>query len=160
MIHIQHIKLGALSTFLILATVMLTAIDLSQSSVLAQNSTSTLDSAPITPAPETSSGDDDSSSSSDDSEELSSDVQEDASSSEEDIDETEDEYAQTSPLRDQIRERITGGLSDLSGSDDSDEQNTPLSEVEGETENTEQTIPLLEQITNNVTGTLSSNGLD
>ena len=80
--------------------------------------------------------------------------------SEEDIDETEDEYAQTSPLRDQIRERITGGLSDLSGSDDSDEQNTPLSEVEGETENAEQTIPLLEQITNNVTGTLSSNGLD
>ena len=80
MIHIQHIKLGALSTFLILATVMLTAIDLSQSSVLAQNNTSTLDSAPITPAPETSSGDDDSSSSSDDSEELSSDVQEDASS--------------------------------------------------------------------------------
>jgi hypothetical protein len=159
MIHIQHIKLGALSTFLILATVMLTAIDLSQSSVLAQNNTSTLDSAPITPAPETSSGDDDSSSSSDDSEELSSDVQEDASSSEEDIDETEDEYAQTSPLRDQIRERITGGLSDLSGSDDSDEQNTPLSEVEGETENAEQTIPLLEQITNNVTGTLSSNGL-
>src|SRR4030095_9292547 len=104
MIHNQHIKLGALSTFLILATVMLTAIDLSQSSVLAQNNTSTLDSAPITQAPETSSGDDDSSSSSDDSDELSSDVQEDASSSEEDSDETEDEYAQTNPLRDQIRE--------------------------------------------------------
>ena len=151
MIHIQHIKLGALSTFLILATGMLTAIDLSQSSVLAQNSTSTLGSTPITPAPETSSGDDE--------ESASSDVQEDAIASEEDGDETEDEYAQTSPLRDQIRERITGGLSDLSGSDDSDEQNTPLSEVEGETENAEQTIPLLEQITNNVTGTLSSNGL-
>jgi hypothetical protein len=112
MIHVQQIKLGALSTFLILATVMLTAIDLSQSSVLAQNNTSTLDSTPIAPAPETSSGDDDSSSSIDDiqessiddNEESSSDVQEDASSSGEDIDETEDEYAQTNPLREQIRE--------------------------------------------------------
>jgi hypothetical protein len=155
MIHIQHIKLGALSTFLILATVMLTTIDLSQSSVLAQNNTSTLDSTPITPAPETSSGDDDSSSSSDDSEELSSDVQEDASSSEEEI---EDEYAQANPLREQIRERVTGALSDSSGTDDSDEQNTSINEVEDETENTE-TFSLLDQITNNVTGTLSSNGL-
>ena len=159
MIHIQHIKLGALSMFLVLATVMLlTTIDLSHSSVLAQDTTSTIDSAPITPAPETSSGDD-SSSSSEDSEESGSDVQEDASSSEEDIDETEDEYAQTNPLREQIRERVTGALSGLSGSDVSDEQNTPLSGVEDETENTEQTLPLLEQITNNVTGAFSYNGL-
>jgi hypothetical protein len=147
---------------------MLSAIDLSQSFVLAQNATSALDSTPITPAPETSSGDDESSSSiedseelsSDDSEELSSDEQEDVTSSEEDIDETEDEYAQTNSLREQIREKVMEASSDLSGSDDSDEQNTPLSEVEGETENAEQTIPLLEQITNNVTGTLSSNGLE
>jgi hypothetical protein len=104
MIHVQRFKLGALSTYLILAMVVLTAIDLSQNSVLAQNNTSTLDSAPITPAPETSSGDDDSSSSSEDNEELSSDVQEDTISSEEDIDETEDDYAQTNPLREQIRE--------------------------------------------------------
>jgi hypothetical protein len=156
MIHIQHIKLGALSMFLVLATVMLlTTIDLSHSSVLAQDTTSTIDSVPITPAPETSSGDD-SSSSSEDSEESGS---ADASSSEEDIDETEDEYAQTNPLREQIRERVTGALSGLSGSDVSDEQNTPLSGVEDETENTEQTLPLLEQITNNVTGAFSSNGL-
>jgi hypothetical protein len=76
------------------------------SSFLAQNATSTLYSTPITPAPETSSGDDDSSSSSEDNEELSSDVQEDAISSEEDIGETEDDYAQTNPLREQIRESI------------------------------------------------------
>jgi hypothetical protein len=145
---------------------MLTAIDPSQSSVLAQNSTSTLDSTPITPAPETSSDSEESASSddseesasSDDSEELGSDVQEDATSSGEDTDETEDEYDQTNPLREQIIERVTGASSDLSGSDGNDEQNAPFSE--DETENTEQTIPLLEQITNNVTGTLSSNGLE
>jgi hypothetical protein len=121
MIHIQHIKLGALSMFLVLAVVMLlTTIDLSHSSVLAQDIPSTISSAPITPTPETSSGDDSSS--------------------------------QTNPLSEQIRERVTGALSGLSGSDVNDEQNIPLSGVEDETENTEQTLPLLEQITNNVTG--------
>ena len=48
---------------------------------------------------------------------------------------------------------------DALSSDDSDEQNTPLSGVEDETENTEQTIPLSEKITNNVNEALSSNGL-
>jgi hypothetical protein len=52
-----------------------------------------------------------------------------------------------------------GASSDLSGSDDSDERNTSLNEVEDKTENIDQTIPLLEQLTNNVTGTISSNGL-
>jgi hypothetical protein len=120
MIHIQHIKLGALSMFLVLATVMLlSTIDLSHS-VLAQDTPSTIGSEPIIPASEASS--------------------------------------ETNPLSEQIRERVTGALSGLSGSDVSDEQNTPLSGVEDETENTEQILPLLEQITN-ITGTLSSNGL-
>jgi ATP-dependent Clp protease ATP-binding subunit ClpA len=59
LINVQHIKLGALSTVLLLA-IMLTTVDPSQSSVFAQNTTSTLNSVPITPALETS--DDDSSS--------------------------------------------------------------------------------------------------
>jgi hypothetical protein len=121
MIHIQHIKLGALSMFLVLATVMLlSTIDRSHSTVLAQDTPSTIGSAPIIPASEASSD--------------------------------------TNPLSEQIRERVTGALSGLSGSDVSDEQNTPLSGVEDETQNTEQILPLLEQITN-ITGTLSSNGL-
>ena len=44
---------------------MLTTIDVGQSSVYAQNSTSTLNSVPITPAPNTSDNDDDSPSSDD-----------------------------------------------------------------------------------------------
>jgi RNA recognition motif-containing protein len=153
---------------------MLIPSDMSQTFVFAQNSTSILDSTPITPSLEPSGSDDESSSSNDDDNDdnnaddngdnESSDSsafdnnnpQDDTSSSEE----IEDEYEQTNPLREQIRERVAGALSDSSGSDDSDEQNTSLSETEDETdtENTE-TVSLLEQITNNVTGTLSSNGL-
>jgi hypothetical protein len=56
MIHIQHIKLGALSMFLVLATVMLlSTIDLNHSTVLAQDTPSTIGSAPITQASEASS---------------------------------------------------------------------------------------------------------
>ena len=117
MIHIQHIKLGGLSMFLVLATVMLTTIDLGQSSVLGQNTTSTLDSTPIAPSPEISSGDDDTSSignyvqetiSDTIQESTNDDTQEDESSSEEDIDETED--AKTNPLSVQINERVAGQL--------------------------------------------------
>ena len=96
---------------------MLTIIDLSHSSVLAQDTTSTLDNMPMIPAPETSSGDEDGSSSSEDSEESSfedsdeSDAQKDISSSEEEeADETEDDYAMTSPFREQIRERVFGAF--------------------------------------------------
>src|SRR5262245_10972879 len=111
MIHIQNIKLGALSMFLILSTVMLlSTIDLSHSTVLAQGTPSTVGSAPITQASEAPS--------------------------------------ETNPLSEQIREKVTGALSGLSGSDVSDEQNTPLSGVEDEAENTEQILPQLEQITN------------
>ena len=117
MIHIQHIKLGGLSMFLVLATVMLPTIDLGQSAVLGQNTTSTLDSTPIAPSPEISSGDDDTSSignyvqetiSDTIQESTNDDTQEDESSSEEDIDETED--AKTNPLSVQINERVAGQL--------------------------------------------------
>ena len=130
LINVQHIKLGALSIVLLLA-IILTTVDPSQSSVFAQNSTSTLNSVPITPSLETS--DDDSSSidnyvqklMSDAMQELNSEAtqesasnatqeliseatQEDASSSEEDINETED--AKTKPLGEQIRDRVVGQL--------------------------------------------------
>ena len=101
---------------------MLTIIDLSHSSVLAQDTTSTLDNMPMIPTPETSSGDEDESSSSEDSEESSSeesssedsdesDAQKDISSNEEEeADETEDDYAMTSPFREQIKERVFGAF--------------------------------------------------
>jgi hypothetical protein len=129
LINVQHIKLGALSTVLLLA-IILTTVDPSQSSVFAENSTSTLNSVPITPALETS--DDDSSlignyvqklisdatqelnseatqeSASNATQELISEAtQEDASSSE-DNNETED--AKTKPLGEQIRDRVVGQL--------------------------------------------------
>jgi hypothetical protein len=129
LINVQHIKLGALSIVLLLA-IILTTVDPSQSSVFAQNSTSTLNSVPITPALETS--DDDSSiignyvqklmsdamqelnseatqeSASNATQELISEAtQEDASSSE-GINETED--AKTNPLGEQIRDRVAGQL--------------------------------------------------
>jgi hypothetical protein len=129
LINVQHIKLGSLSTVLLLA-IILTTVDPSQSSVFAQNSTSTLNSVPITPSLETS--DDDSSSidnyvqklMSDAMQELNSEAtqesasnatqeliseatQEDASSSE-DNNETED--AKTKPLGEQIRDRVVGQL--------------------------------------------------
>jgi hypothetical protein len=128
LINVQHIKLGSLSTVLLLA-IILTTVDPSQSSVFAQNSTSTLNSVPITPALETS--DDDSSiignyvqklisdatqelnseatqeSASNATQELISEATQDASSSE-GINETED--AKTNPLGEQIRDRVAGQL--------------------------------------------------
>ena len=136
MINIQHIRFGALTGVLLLSTVMLIPIDESQSSVFAQNSNSTLSSTPITPAPGTSdsggelSSDDDSdnndsngessgSSGSDDdgdnSSDDSSDSQQDATSSEDEEEEEEngmeDDFEQTNPLLEQIRNNVNGALS-------------------------------------------------
>jgi cytoskeletal protein RodZ len=126
MINKKHIRFSALAAVLVLSTIMLTTIDGSQSYVFAQNSTSTLNNAPITPAPgasdsedESSSNDDsdnidesDSSSGSDvDSSTDDSDSGQDASSIEEDDDETEDDSEQTNPLLDQIRNKVNGALS-------------------------------------------------
>src|SRR5262245_18487432 len=130
LINVRHIKLGSLSTVLLLA-IILTTVDPCQSSVFAENSTSTLNSVPITPALETSDGDSSlignyvqklisdatqelnseatQESASNATQELISDsTQEDASSSEEDINETED--AKTNPLGEQIRDRVAGQL--------------------------------------------------
>jgi hypothetical protein len=95
---------------------MLTAIDGSQSSVFAQNSKSTLNSPPITPASETSdsgsedaaASDDDSSGSEDAAASDDGDVEETSSSEEE---EAEDDFEQTNPLLEQIRESVSRSLS-------------------------------------------------
>ena len=55
----QHVRFNALAMILVISTVMLITIDESQGSVFAQNSTSTMNSAPIMPASETSGNDDD-----------------------------------------------------------------------------------------------------
>lgn len=109
---------SALTAVLMMSTVMLVTIGISQSSVFAQNSTSTptQNSAPITPAQPSGGGDEESSS--DDSNDESSnssgsdesDSQQDTSSSEDD-DETEDDFEQTNPLLEQIRNRVYGALS-------------------------------------------------
>ena len=110
LINVQHIKFSSLSTVLLLA-IILTTVDPSQSSVFAENSTSTLNSEPITPPLETS--DDDSSSIDNYVQKLISDAtQDDASSSEEDVDETED--AKTNPLSEQIRKRVVEPLNGTS----------------------------------------------
>jgi hypothetical protein len=110
LINVQHIKLGVLSTVLLLAIILTTA-DPSQSTVFAQNSTSTLNNVPTTPALETS--DDDSSSIDNYVQKLIGDAtQDDASSSEEDVDETED--AKTNPLSEQIRKRVVEPLNGAS----------------------------------------------
>jgi hypothetical protein len=153
----QHVRFNALAVILVLSTVMLTTIDGSQSSVFAQNVTSTLlppslpaqdgTSTPTTPA---SASDDESSSSNDDnndnndnnsddsndnndessgssgsddddsdsqqdasssSDDDDSDSQQDASSSDEEEDEIEDDFNQTNPLLEQIRNGVIGALS-------------------------------------------------
>ena len=105
---------------------MLTTIDGSQSYVFAQNSTSTLNNAPITPAQGTSDSEDESSSSDDsgnndesssssesdaDSSTDDSDSEQDTSSIEEDNDGIEEDSEQTNPLLDQIRNKVNGALS-------------------------------------------------
>jgi cytoskeletal protein RodZ len=126
LINKKHVRFTALTAVLVLSTIILTTIDGSQSAVFAQNSTSTLNNAPITPAPgasdnedESSSNDDsdnidesDSSSGSDvDSSTDDSDSGQDTSSIEEDDDESEDDSEQTNPLLDQIRNKVNGALS-------------------------------------------------
>lgn len=123
MINKKHVRFSALTAVLVLSTIMLTTIDGSQSYVFAQNSTSTLNNAPITPAQETSDSEDESSSSDDsgnndessssdaDSNTDDSDSEQDTSSIEEDDDGIAEDSEQTNPLLDQIRNKVSGALS-------------------------------------------------
>ena len=130
-----------LSAVLVVCTLMISTIDLSQNFVFAQNTTPTLlpsqlpaqdsTSTPATPA----SGNNDESSSSDNSDSNDSNVDETSSSS--------------------------GSADDGNNSDDSDsQQDASSSEEEDDTEDDfKQTNPLMEQIRNNVNGALSATGI-
>ena len=133
LINKKYVRFSALTAVLVLSTIILTTIDGSQSYVFAQNSTSTLNSAPITPAPGASESEDESSSNDDsdnndesasssgsdaDSNTDDSDSEQDTSSSDggdvEDIaanEEIEEDSEQTNPLLDQIRNKVNGALS-------------------------------------------------
>jgi cytoskeletal protein RodZ len=114
-------KFGTLSAILVLATIMISTIDLSQNFVFAQNTTS------ITPASELASSNDDESTSSEDNESdnESTDSSEaddnadsvDTTTSDDDSDseditssEDEDDSEQTNPLLEEIRNRVSGAL--------------------------------------------------
>jgi len=131
LINIQHVKFGALSAALLLSTIILTTIDLSQNSVFAQ----------ITPAPEKFGSNGDESSSSDDG------------------DSGNDGNNESTGSSDSIDDG-NGDSPDTSSSDDGDSPDTSSSEEEDDTEDdSEQTNPLLEQIRNSVNGALSASGM-
>jgi cytoskeletal protein RodZ len=126
LINKKYVRFSALTAVLVLSTIILTTIDGSQSYVFAQNSTSALNNAPITPAQGASDSEDESSSSDDsdnndesdsssgsdvDSNTDDSDSGQDTSSIEEDDDGIEEDSEQTNPLLDQIRNKVNGALS-------------------------------------------------
>lgn len=115
-------KFGTLSAILVLATIMISTIDLSQNFVFAQNTTS------ITPASELASSNDDESTSSEDNESdnestdsseaddnadsVDTTTSDDDSSDSEDITSSEEEDSeQTNPLLEEIRNRVSGAFS-------------------------------------------------
>ena len=115
-------KFGTLSAILVLATIMISTIDLSQNLVFAQNTTS------ITPASELAGSNDDDSSSSEDNESdnestdssesddnadsVDTTTSDDDSSDSEDITSSEeDDSEQTNPLLEEIRNSVNGALS-------------------------------------------------
>jgi hypothetical protein len=154
---VQHMKFGMLSAVLVVCTLMISTIDLSQNFVFAQNTTTTLlpsqlpaldsTSTPATPA----SGSNDESSSSlttpalessgSDDESLSSDANDGSNSN-------SDEISSSS-----------GSADDANNSDDSGSQHDTSSSEDGTENNLEQTNPLLEQIRESVSGALSVNGI-
>jgi hypothetical protein len=142
LINIQHVKFGALSAALLLSTIILTTIDLSQNSVFAQ----------ITPAPEKFGSNGDESSSSDDGD-SGNDGNNESTGSSDSIDDGNGDSPDTSSSDD-------GDSPDTSSSDDGDSPDTSSSEEEDDTEDdSEQTNPLLEQIRNSVNGALSASGM-
>jgi cytoskeletal protein RodZ len=118
------VKFGTLSAIIVLTTIMISTIDLSQNFVFAQNTTS------ITPASELAGSNDDESTSSEDNEsdnESTTDSSEsddnadsvdmttsnDDGSDSEDVtsSEEEEDSEQTNPLLEEIRNRVSGALS-------------------------------------------------
>jgi cytoskeletal protein RodZ len=116
------VKFGTLSAILVLSTIMISTIDLSQNFVFAQNTTS------ITPASELAGSNDDESTSSEDNESdnestdssesddnadsVDTTTSDDDSSGSEDITSGEEEDSeQTNPLLEEIRNSVNGALS-------------------------------------------------
>jgi cytoskeletal protein RodZ len=114
------VKFGTLSAILVLTTIMISTIDLSQNFVFAQNTTS------ITPASELAGSNDDESTSSEDNE--SDNESTDSSESDDPVDTTtndndsndseditsseeEEDSEQTNPLLEEIRNRVSGAFS-------------------------------------------------
>ena len=116
-IKVHSIRSSALTAVLMLSTAMLVTVGIGQSSVFAQSSTSTpaQNSAPITPAPQSSGGDDDESSGDDNNDESSSySGSDDDDSNSDDNDsssEDEDEFEVTNPLMEQIKNKVYDALS-------------------------------------------------
>ena len=123
-----------LSAVLVLCTIMISTIDLSQNFVFAQNTTS------ITPAPELSGSNDDESTASEDNDSDNEENNESTGSSGSD---DNDDNSNDSDSQDTTS----------SEEEDSDSQDTTSSEEE------EQTNPLLEEIRNRVNGALSATGM-
>jgi uncharacterized membrane protein len=143
LINIPYIKFGMLSTILVLCTIMLSTIDAGQIPVFAQNSTSTLNNPPITPASEPSDDDDGSSSSNDNNNEN---------------DVSNDESAGLSGSDDDGSDNESDSQ-ERSSSDDSDSQETSSNEEDETGDDSEQTNPLLGQIRDRVNGALSASGM-
>ena len=125
-------KFGTLSAILVLTTIMISTIDLSQNFVFAQNTTS------ITPASELAGSNDDDSSSSEDNE-------------------SDNESTTDSSESDDNADSVDTITSD---NDSSDSEDITSSEGgEEEEEDSEQTNPLLEEIRNRVSGAFSATGI-
>ncbi len=139
LIIVKHVKLGMMLTIVVLCTLMISTIDLSQSLVFAQNTTS------ITPAPELAGSSDD-----------------DSTSNDNDNDDNNNESNGSSYYNGNDNDSSSeDSNNDNDGNDeDSDSQQDTLSSEEDETEDEfEQTNPLLEQIRNSVRGALSGTGM-
>lgn len=138
LIIVKHVKLGMMLTVVVLCTLMISTIDLSQSLVFAQNTTS------ITPAPELAGSNDD-----------------DSTSNDNDNDDNNESYGSSDDNGNDNDSSSEENNDDNDGNDeDSDSQQDTLSSEEEETEDEfEQTNPLLEQIRNSVRGALSGTGM-
>lgn len=138
----QQLRLCLLTTVLLFSTVTLITADNSQNIVFAQNNTSTLNSEPITPAPESSDNDEsDSTSSSDDSDNNDGNDESNPSGSVDNADDVDDSKQDTA----------TG--------DSGDVEDTAANEEETEVDLV-QMNPLLEQIRESVSKALSATGTD
>ena len=165
MINVQHVRFSALTAVLLLSTVTLITIDEGQSSVFAQNVTSTL-LPPRLPSQDSTSTP--TASAQDSTSTPTTSAQDSTSTSAQDSTST----PTTSPIEPAGSDDESSGISgsndngdngdsqDTSDDDGSDSRDTSSNDEEEETEdNFEQTDPLRNQIRNAVIGVLSASGI-